>query len=669
MADFPVEHYDGNYITCYPGSNQTDEGKFNMEFNMARLVTRITSKNFCIVKPSFELSKIRSSLGKPQVRIGVGQCSINGMDLIMTTTLDIDVPQDAGTYYLVFKLWRDGSRNVKGDEVYGVTKTFQGLYVTWADEKPEPLTDPDTFFIGKITYDGTDITELEEDEDKYGRIWAEDILAKIKDPKHPDISRLILQDWIYLVPDWYVSKEGDVEFEAIEWLPGRQDGEYTSEDYGTGKYGIHIQATSNNNAEMILKAPTTLTTDPDRLLKAYGTNNGIEIDIGRSKLVSNSNNDFALNLTTPRNINVNSDGTVSLIGKTGISLGTGTNGTTPKYLLKDNKATLTSTLDGNIKDEVVFASGTLQHIIGKSILQYTTSNTKLSLLDTNTSIFDISPNIDMLKKARVKDTLYIGNNGTYGNDPTYLQKQKWQLSDGTNSIVMTPSTEIITNAGNGSAYIQVKQNDNKYAKLFNNGKLELKNSDTSIPPQILLTDGSYNATIKLTNGKKGDGTGAVSILDITAGHTKLSGDLTATGDIRANRVYNAIYNDICEFMEKEDYNEIIEAGDVVYFNESGKVSKYHKGINPTAIAGVVSSEETYGYALGGDGLEDNQKVPVALKGRVYVKTDNTDFHAGDFVAVDSCGCVYKGDKHIYDNFVLGIATKPEENGKVFIMIR
>ena len=34
MADRPVRNYDGNYITCYPGSNQTDDGKLNMEFNM-----------------------------------------------------------------------------------------------------------------------------------------------------------------------------------------------------------------------------------------------------------------------------------------------------------------------------------------------------------------------------------------------------------------------------------------------------------------------------------------------------------------------------------------------------------------------------------------------------------------------------------------------------------
>lgn len=655
MADIPVKHYDGNFITCYPGSNQKDEGKFNMEFNMARLVTRVTSKNFCITKPSYELKAIRGSLGTPQVRIGEGQCSINGMDLIMTSTLDIDVPQDAGTYYLVFKLWRDGSNNVKGDEIYGASVTFQGLYVTWVDEKPDPVTDPDIFYLGRIVYDGTAITELEEDEDKYGRIWAEDILAKIKDPKHPDITRLLLQDWIYYVPDWYVSKEGDVEFEAIEWLPGRQNGDYTSEDYGTGKYGIHIKAVDNNNSEMILKAPIINEADPDKVLKALATNQGIELDIGKSKLLSNTTNNFALALTTPNNILVNSDGNVSLVGKTEISLGTGANGTTPKYLLKDNKATLSSTLNSGLKDEVIFSSNALQHIVGKSVFQYT--NNILSLLGNDTTHFNISPNLDALNNGRVKGTLYIGDNATYGNDPTYLQKQKWQISDGSNTNVLTPTSITLQN-----------NNDSQHAKLLNSGKLELKNG--SAPAEIYMLDGGgYSVSLKQTSGARGDGTGAVSILDVTAGHSKFSGDLTALGDIRANRVYNAVYNDIVEFMEKEDYDEDIEPGDVVYFNESGKVSKYHEGINATAIAGVVSSEETYGYALGGDGLEDNQKVPVALKGRVYVKTDNTNFHAGDFVAVDSCGCVYKGDKHIYDNFVLGIATKPEENGKVFIMIK
>ena len=123
----PVAHYDGNYITCYPGSNQSDDGKLNMEFNMARLVTRVTSKNFCTVKPSYELSIVPSNTGRPQIQVGIGQCSINGMDLIMSSSILIAEPETAGDYYLIFKLYRDGSDNVRGDDVYGVTTTFMGI--------------------------------------------------------------------------------------------------------------------------------------------------------------------------------------------------------------------------------------------------------------------------------------------------------------------------------------------------------------------------------------------------------------------------------------------------------------------------------------------------------------------------------------------------------------
>lgn len=96
----PIVNYDGNYITCYPGSNQKDDGKLNLEFNMARIVTRLSSKNFCIVKPSYELSIVADiATGAPRIRVGTGQCSINGMDLIMTTTLDIEPPEAEGDYY------------------------------------------------------------------------------------------------------------------------------------------------------------------------------------------------------------------------------------------------------------------------------------------------------------------------------------------------------------------------------------------------------------------------------------------------------------------------------------------------------------------------------------------------------------------------------------------
>lgn len=211
-----ISGYYGNDITCYPGSNQTDDGKLQLEFNMARFITRLSSKNFCTVKPSFEISVVYDKdTAAPALQISEGQASINGMDLIMTSTCTIDPPMKAGTYYLAFKLARDSSNNVLGDLVYGVETVFKGVYLTYFDTKPDPLTDMDMLYLGQITWDGTTFTEIKEDEDKYGRLWAEDILSKLQDPKHPDITRINLQEWINKVPDWYFSKEGDTIYGPI----------------------------------------------------------------------------------------------------------------------------------------------------------------------------------------------------------------------------------------------------------------------------------------------------------------------------------------------------------------------------------------------------------------------------------------------------------------------
>lgn len=649
----PVVHYDGNYITCYPGSNQIDDGKLNMEFNMARFVTRVSSKNFCIVKPSFELRKIIGATGKPQIEVGVGQCSINGMDLIMSSVITIDAPEEAGEYHLAFKLHRDSSRNVLGDDIYGVTKTFMGVYLTYFNEKPEPLNDPDMLFLGKVTYDGTDITEIIEDEDKYGRLWAEDILCKLRDPKHPDITRIILQDWIYKVPDWYVSKEGDVEYGEIDFMAGRNT---------EGTYGIHIQATDDNHAEYIMKAPSLGTDEQDKILKLLANNNGIEVDIGKSKLVSNTSNNFDLVLTTPNNISATSDKNLTLVGKTGVVIGSGTNGQQPKLTLKNHKATFEDSTASGLVDEIYFNGSTLDHKIGKAVFRY--ENSKLTLLSTDTEYFNVNPKLDVADNVRFASNVYIGT-GTFGTQKTWLKTNEWNLQSGDNITNLKPGIETITHATTGSGYLKVRNsNDSAYGTLSNDGSLTLYDSASATPPKIYLNNGSYNATLKLTSGAKGNGTGTVSILDITAGHSKFSGDITATGEIRASKVYNAVYNDLAEFMAKADAEEDIQPGDVVYFNDEGKITKE---VNAYALAGVVSSEETYGMALGGDKLEDNEKVPVALAGRVYLNVGDLDVVPGDILAVDNNGNIIVVMEE--NRFTLGKATSTAVDGKVFILVK
>lgn len=247
----PIINYNGEDITCYPGSNQQDEGKLNLEYNMARFVTRVSSKNFCIVKPSFELNLTYDiATNEPLIRINKGQCSINGMDLIMTNSITIGAPDDIGKYHLAFKLARDSSKNVLGDLVYGSTRTFKGVYLTYYNEKPDPVTDPDIFYLGSVYWDGSQFSDLVEDEDKYGRIWAEDILCKFLDPKHPDVRRLNLQEYIYKIPDWYFSKEGDTIYGPLSIVQDRDHPNNTGILMNVDDTGTHItikDPTVNNN--------------------------------------------------------------------------------------------------------------------------------------------------------------------------------------------------------------------------------------------------------------------------------------------------------------------------------------------------------------------------------------------------------------------------------------
>ena len=654
---YSVEYYDGNYVTCYPGSNQTDNGKLQLEFNMARLVTRVTSKNFCIVNPSFELTTVTGADGSAQIEIGAGQASINGMDIIITTTMRIKPPEASGHYIIGMHIQRDEASNVIGDSIYGVTRTFEGLYVTFYDAKDE--TDRDVLYLGAFDWDGSTISNLEEDEDKYGRIWAEDILCKVLDPKHPNITRLNLQQYLYNLPDWYFSKEGDILYGPLEMTDGRD---------GSGNIGIKLEVPNADTSRIIVKAPSVGVNDENRVMKLIGTEDGTEIDMGKARVYVNNTDNYAYNLTSPENINIHSNKEVIIQGDNGASIGGGTNNNQPKLTLKNHKATFTDSNSTELPFTINFVdSNNIQQTLGKAIWQYNKSNKKVSLLSTDVSYLDIVPSADFEDDLRVRDTLYIGNNSTYGSELTYLKTAQWRLGSSANVYNnMTPGTINVVNTTLGSGYIRIGNADNdsgssaSSVKLYNNGRLDLLNKAGDSKLAFLDGTDSLSTSITKTKGK--------SQLTYQAGTHIFGGNIDATGHtITADKVFNAVYNDIVEFIEKEDYNEVIEAGDVVYFTDSGRVTKYKKGISDTAIAGIVSSEETYGYALGGDGLKDNQKVPVALKGRVYVKTNSTDIHAGDIIGVDFNHNITVLSE--FDFYTLGIATQCEKDGKVLVWVK
>lgn len=110
----------------------------------------------------------------------------------------------------------------------------------------------------------------------------------------------------------------------------------------------------------------------------------------------------------------------------------------------------------------------------------------------------------------------------------------------------------------------------------------------------------------------------VTILANPANARFYSGDTDPTDDTRINyngyfyatRVYNAVYNDLAEFIYAEEESQ---PGDVLCWNEEG-VKKSDKRARKDVI-GVHS--DTFGYALGADNKED--KVPIGLAGRVKVR--------------------------------------------------
>lgn len=239
MADIlnhPVVHYNGENVTCFPSSNAKDFGKLQTEFNEARFVTRVAKKNFCVKNPSFVLSASKNiSTNNPVIEISKGEASINGMDIIASVPIQIDPPAAEGKWYLAFKLARDNlgrdfeigkytlKGNVLGDTVVGETKTFEGLYLTYYEERlDEGDEDPDVLYLGSLYWDGTDFSDIEEDPQKYTRIEAEDVGCYIKDPKHADIYYMDLQSLIYKLPDWYFSKEGDVCYGEINVVPRKR---------------------------------------------------------------------------------------------------------------------------------------------------------------------------------------------------------------------------------------------------------------------------------------------------------------------------------------------------------------------------------------------------------------------------------------------------------------
>ena len=127
--------------------------------------------------------------------------------------------------------------------------------------------------------------------------------------------------------------------------------------------------------------------------------------------------------------------------------------------------------------------------------------------------------------------------------------------------------------------------------------------------------------------------GVTSFTDTTAststttGAVKISGGLGVAGDIYANKVYGAVWNDYAEYREGPDF---ILPGEVVCEKGDDTLAL----CNEDCAAGCYIVSDTFGFAIG---QTKKANLPVAVSGRVLAYTAEDRIIYKDAIGRPVCG--------------------------------
>ena len=243
---------------------------------------------------------------------------------------------------------------------------------------------------------------------------------------------------------------------------------------------------------------------------------------------------------------------------------------------------------------------------------------------------------------------------------------------------LDPKAIYMTEADNGGNIDELKTYiDNADATTLNSAKTYSDNADTT----TLNSAKTYsdNNFLKLSGGTV---TGVTTFSNTTAststttGAVKISGGLGVAGNIYANKVYGAVWNDYAECRES---NEFIDVGYVVKENGDDTLSL----ADGRLIYGCSIVSDTFGFMIG---ETDKAHTPIAVSGRVlaypYENREVFRHNIGCFVCSGPNGTVSLMDKEEVWNHpeaIIGqVSAVPDYeywgnnvkvNGRVWIKVR
>lgn len=179
-----------------------------------------------------------------------------------------------------------------------------------------------------------------------------------------------------------------------------------------------------------------------------------------------------------------------------------------------------------------------------------------------------------------------------------------------------------------------------------------------VPLSMAQVTGLTDALAAKLDKAGGTVTGAIAITAITQATGKTTGALTVAGglgvagDVYANRVFGAVWNDYAErrLVDQAD----VKCGQVVC--EVGDGTLAVSGERLQAVPYVVS--DTYGFEIG---KREKHTQPVAVAGRVlvYVEGRRQDYHVGDVVCASAEGKASKMTRveiAQYPDRILGVVS-------------
>ena len=226
-----------------------------------------------------------------------------------------------------------------------------------------------------------------------------------------------------------------------------------------------------------------------------------------------------------------------------------------------------------------------------------------------------------------------------------------------------PKAIYMTEATNGGNTDELKTYiDNADTTTLNSAKTY---SDNNF---LKLSGGTVTGVTTFTNTTASTST--------TTGAVKISGGLGVAGDIYANKVYGAVWNDYAECRES---NEFIDAGRVVKENGDDTLSL----ADGRLIYGCSIVSDTFGFMIG---ETDKAHTPIAVSGRVlaypYENREVFRYNIGCFVCSGPNGTVSLMNKEEVWNHpeaIIGqVSAVPDYeywgnnvkvNGRVWIKVR